>query len=186
MKDPQPVSLRNHLLIAMPYMKDPNFAGTVTLICDHSEQGAMGLIINRPLEFTLADILVQLDLECEECTSPVMGGGPVQQDRGFVLHRPGGTWQSSMALSGSLELTTSRDVLAAIGAGEGPTEYLVALGYAGWGEGQLEQELSGNFWLTCPADDSILFHTPSEQRFAAALARMGIDINQLTDAVGHA
>lgn len=179
-------SLCNHFLIAMPYMKDPNFSGTLTYICDHNEHGALGLVINRPMEFSLGDILEQLDIESDRLDLPIYGGGPVQLERGFVLHRPQGDWQSSLSLGNELALTTSRDILAAIGAGEGPGEFLVALGYAGWGAGQLEQELAGNIWLTCPADPDILFHTPWQRRFAAAMARMGIDINQLSDSVGHA
>lgn len=181
-----PTSLRNHFLIALPYMRDPNFAGTITYLCDHSEAGALGLIINRPMDVSLGQILAQLDLEGEELPEKVYNGGPAQLERGFVLHRPHGQWQHTLALTPTLSMTTSRDLLAAIGAGEGPEDYLVALGYAGWGAGQLEQELAGNVWLACPADEQIIFELPWQQRLPVALGRMGLDINQLSGHIGHA
>lgn len=178
--------IRNQFLIAMPYLQDPNFNGTLTYICDHNEHGALGLVVNRPLDFSLGEVLDQLDIDGGRLQVPVYSGGPVKVERGFVLHRPQGDWQSSLAIGDSLTMTTSRDILEAIGLGEGPSEYLVALGYAGWGAGQLEQELAGNFWLNCPADPDILFSVPWQQRLPTALARLGIDWNQLSDSVGHA
>ncbi|MFE8070185.1 YqgE/AlgH family protein [Marinobacteraceae bacterium S3BR75-40.1] len=179
-------NLRDHFLISMPYMQDPNFSASVTYICEHNQDGAFGLVINRPLDLTVGDVFAQMDFGGEELEDPVYNGGPVQIERGFVLHRPIGQWQSSMAISRDVALTSSRDVLQAIAAEEGPDDYLFALGYAGWGAGQLEEELAGNVWLTCPADTHILFELPAESRFEAAVARLGIDINQLTNSVGHA
>lgn len=181
-----PNSLRNQFLIAMPHLQDSSFAGTLTYICDHNAHGAMGIIVNRPLQITLGEILEQLDLgrlEEDEC---VYAGGPVQTDRGFVLHRPGGRWQSTLSISDQVSLTTSRDILAALAENRGPREKLVALGYAGWGAGQLDREIADNFWLTCPASDQILFHTPPAQRLNAALATLGIDLHRLSSRAGHA
>lgn len=178
--------IRNQFLIAMPYLQDPNFNGTLTYICDHNKHGALGLVVNRPLEFSLGEVLDQLDIDGGQLQMPVYSGGPVKVERGFVLHRPRGDWQSSLPIGDSLTMTTSRDILEAIANDEGPSEFLVALGYAGWGAGQLEQELAGNFWLNCPADPDILFSVPWQQRLPAALARLGIDWNQLSDSVGHA
>ncbi|MCG8519294.1 MAG: YqgE/AlgH family protein [Pseudomonadales bacterium] len=180
-------SLRDHFLIASPYLEDPRFHGTVIYLCEHSDEGALGLVINRPLEIQLGEILEQLDMEGGELEQPVLMGGPVQNERGFVLHRPGTTdWQGSMLVSDQVCLTTSRDILAAIGEGEGPGEFLVALGYSGWAEGQLEEELAGNSWLTCPADANMMFQTPWQDLYKAALAGMGIDLNQLSESTGHA
>lgn len=181
-----PNSLRDHFLIASPYLQDPRFHGCVVYLCEHSEEGALGLMVNRPLDIQLGEILEQLDMDGEELDWPVYSGGPVQPERGFVLHSPASTWQTTASVSERVMLTTSKDILAAIGAGEGPDDYLVALGYAGWGEGQLEEELASNSWLTCPADPTILFHTSWEERYAAVLARIGIDLNQLSESIGHA
>ena len=179
-------SLQNQFLIAMPQMQDPNFAGTLTYICDHNEHGAMGIIINRPLEVTLSEILEQLDMDALEEDEFVYSGGPVQTDRGFVLHRPRGTWQSTLPIAEGVCLTTSRDILAALVHDGGPADKLVALGYAGWGAGQLEQEIIDNYWLTCPATDQILFKTPHHQKFNAALATLGVDLHRLSTKAGHA
>lgn len=179
-------SLRNHFLIASPYLNDPRFHGTVIYLCEHSEEGALGLVLNRPLEIQLGEILEQLDMDGGELDLPVFMGGPVQPERGFVLHNPGSTWQSTMPVSGDITLTTSRDILAAIGEGVGPEDYLVALGYSGWGDGQLETELESNSWLTCPATAELLFRTPWQDLYGAVLAGMGIDLNQLSESVGHA
>ncbi|MCP5163245.1 MAG: YqgE/AlgH family protein [Hahellaceae bacterium] len=177
-------TFRNQFLIAMPQMQDPNFAGTLTYICEHSEKGAMGIVINRPLEMSLGEILSQLDLGGDELDIPVYSGGPVQLDRGFVLHN-GAEWTSSLTIADGILLTTSKDILAAIASENGPEDYLVALGYAGWGEGQLEQEIADNAWLVCPASTDVLFHMPFHKRFNAALASMGIDLAQLSGQVGH-
>ena len=179
-------SLRNQFLIAMPQMRDPNFDGTVTYICDHNEHGAMGIIINRPLELRLGDILGQLDLGGQDIDRPVYGGGPVQMERGFVLHSPQGEWDSSLQLSEGVSLTTSKDILAALASEQGPEKNLVALGYAGWGAGQLEQEIAENCWLTCPSNEEILFHTPYSKIFNTAIALLGFDLSQLSDQAGHA
>lgn len=179
-------SLRDHFLIAMPRMSDPDFEGTVTYICDHNEHGSMGIIINRPLEMSLGEILGQLNLGGLDINRPVYGGGPVQMERGFVLHTPEGEWQSSLQISDGVCLTTSKDILAALADKKGPKENLVALGYAGWGAGQLEQEIIGNCWLTCPSNEEILFHTPYSKKFDAAIALLGFDPSQLIDQAGHA
>ena len=189
MKNSAPTSLKHHFLIAMPHMADPNFAQTVTYLVEHNEQGAMGLVINKPNGLNLADVLEQLRPDEEPATLchslPIFAGGPVQTDRGFVLHPTGQSFQATLEL-GELALSTSQDVLFAIADGGGPEKSLVALGYAGWDAGQLEAELSDNAWLTCPADLSILFDTPSEQRLSAAAARLGVNLSLLTAQAGHA
>lgn len=183
-------SLRNQFLIAMPGMADPNFAHSVTYICEHSEDGAMGLVINLPMKLTLADIYQQLNLPCEDksANSPALAGGPISVERGFVLHpnRETERWQSTTPISPEIALTASRDILESMSRGEGPDHYLVALGYAGWAEGQLEKEIANNAWLTVPADEQILFHTPVEQRWSAAARHLGIDLNLISSTVGHA
>ncbi|UUD62585.1 YqgE/AlgH family protein [Pseudomonas seleniipraecipitans] len=189
MKDASSSILKNHFLIAMPHMADPNFAQTVIYLIEHSDQGAMGLVINRPNGLTLADVLEQLRPDSEPavlCQSlPIFSGGPVQTDRGFVLHPSGAQFQATLDL-GELGMSTSQDVLFAIAEGNGPARHLIALGYAGWGAGQLETELADNAWLTCPADQTTLFETPYEQRLGAAAALLGIDLNLLTAQAGHA
>lgn len=179
-------SLKNHFLIAMPQLQDPNFAGTLTYICDHGEQGAMGIVVNRPIDITLGEILSQLDLGDAGCDESVYAGGPVQTERGFVLHDDDGQWQSSLAIARGVHMTTSRDILAALGSGSGPRHHIVALGYAGWGAGQLESELAENAWLTCPASPEILFHTPWHKRLEAAALSLGISFSQISAQVGHA
>lgn len=181
-----PNNLRHHFLVASPWLADPRFHGAVIYLCEHSADGALGLMINHPLDIHLGEILEQLDMHGGELDLPVFSGGPVQPERGFVLHTPGSEWQSTAQVTDDVLLTTSRDVLAAIGRDEGPSEFLVALGYSGWGEGQLEEELGSNSWLTCPATTDILFRTPFEQRYEAVLKLMGIDINQLSESIGHA
>lgn len=181
-----PHSLRHHFLVASPYLADPRFHGGVIYICEHSDDGALGLMINQPLDIHLGEILEQLDLPGGELDLPVFSGGPVQPERGFVLHPPGTSWQNTAKVTEDVLLTTSRDVLAGIGRGEGPDDYLLALGYSGWGEGQLEEELGSNAWLTCPATTDILFRTPWEERYKAVLALIGIDLNQLSESIGHA
>jgi len=182
----QSSSLQNHFLIAMPQMLDPNFSGSLTYLCEHNEQGAMGIIINRPSNLRLNGIFEQLDLSLEGENRTVYAGGPVQQERGFVLHTGEKQWQSMLTIGGHISLTTSKDILAAIAQGNGPENYLLALGYAGWGAGQLEQELTQNTWLTCTASETILFDTPDENKLAKAMAILGIDSNQLSGQVGHA
>lgn len=182
-------SLTNHFLIAMPNLADPNFHHTVTFICAHNEDGAMGIVINRPMELALADILSQMNLA--PC-SPDVGnmiihqGGPVQTDRGFVLHRPDASWHSSINVSEEIGVTTSRDILEAIAEGRGPGDAFIALGYAGWAAGQLEQEIKENAWLSGPVGSEIIFRTPVERRWEQAARLLGVDVNLLSSDIGHA
>ncbi len=181
--------LRDHFLLAMPSLGEGVFAQSVTYICEHGEAGAMGLVINRPLELDLDEIFDHLEIETRRDFSdiPVMAGGPVQTDHGFILHRRGAeTWDATLRVTGELLLTTSQDILRAIAVGDGPSDYLVALGYAGWSAGQLEEEISRNSWLTLPADPAIIFHTPPEQRLQVAAGRLGIDMNLISSEAGHA
>ena len=181
--------LGNHFLLAMPDMADPNFNGTVILLAEHSAKGAMGLVVNRPSDLDVAELFERIELDLRGAPvgrQPVLYGGPVQSDRGFVLHRAGRRWNSSIEIGDSLTLTSSRDVLEAVAAGKGPRDVLVALGYSGWGPGQLEGELARNAWLTVPADPAILFDTPIDQRQARAFGLLGIDPRLLSTGAGHA
>jgi putative transcriptional regulator len=187
------LNLTNHFLIAMPSMLDPVFGGTVIYLCEHSPRGAMGMVINRPIELTVAGLFDRIDLKLEIIPDshpmgrrPVMFGGPVQDDRGFVLHTPVGQYTSSLKVTDDIAFTTSRDVLEAVAAGDGPDQVLISVGYAGWGAGQLEQEILANGWLTVAADPSILFDLPMEERFAAAIKLLGIDPMMLAAEAGHA
>ena len=191
MEKPEVISgyLDQQMLIAMPGMTDDNFAGSVTLLCQHNEEGAIGITINRQSEFSLGEILAQLHIDCDNHairTLPVLEGGPVAPDRGFVLHSPIEGYESSMKISPDIMVTTSRDVLAAIALGGGPDKFVVALGYAGWGGGQLEGELRQNAWLSVAADSGIVFDMPLPRRFEGALDRLGIKIDRLHGAGGHA
>lgn len=182
-------SLTNHFLIAMPGLQDPNFSRTVTLVCEHSEAGAMGIVINRPMEIQLGEVLSQLDIDPKArdvSQIPVYLGGPVQTDRGFVIHDGDFSFDSTLTVTSNLSVTTSRDVLEAIANGNGPSNRLIALGYAGWGEGQLEQEMIANAWLSGPADPEVLFATPSAERWQSAAQRLGVDLNLLSGQAGHA
>lgn len=170
----------------MPQMMDPNFSGTLTYLCEHNEHGAMGIVINRPSELMLGEIFEQLNFPFVGTDHPIYAGGPVQLERGFVLHNDARNWESSVQISPGVRLTTSKDILAAIAKGEGPEDYLVALGYAGWGAGQLEQELTDNAWVVCSASEEILFHTPDSEKQRKALSMLGIDSNQLSGQIGHA
>jgi putative transcriptional regulator len=181
--------LKDHFLIAMPSLADPNFFQTVTYICEHNPDGAMGIVINRPLELSLDEIFQQMDIQAQDAhaaSQPVYLGGPVQTDRGFVLHRPLGKWHGTLPVTERVGLTASRDVLEAIAHGIGPDRALVALGYAGWGPGQLEQEMAANSWLNGPADHYILFELRAEQRWEAAARLLGIDIHHVSGEAGHA
>lgn len=178
-------------MIAMPQMEDPNFAGSLTYICEHNEDGAMGIVINRPTQYNLIELLEQLDMSLSSDSAAILepriyAGGPVQQERGFILHDGDEVWKSTLKLSESLKLTTSLDILEAIAAGQGPKRYLVALGYAGWGKGQLEEELTENTWLTCPVEDAIVFDANDDKKLAKAMSTLGIQIGQLTSQTGHA
>jgi putative transcriptional regulator len=187
------VSLANHFLIAMPAMVDPNFSRTLTYVCEHNEDGAIGIIVNRPMDMNLAGLFdrVSIPLEDEQAgtrfgQTPVYFGGPVQTDRGFVLHRPAGQWQSSLNISDRIALTSSRDILQSMGSTGEPSDVLVSLGYAGWTAGQLEWELSQNAWLTVEADVGIIFYVPPEQRLPAAMQLLGVDFANLSEVAGHA
>lgn len=182
-------TLKNQLLIAMPSLEDPNFSRTVTYICEHSEQGAMGIVLNRPTELSLADVLKHMEIEGdlgEAGEQKVYLGGPVEEERGFVLHTHTEPWASTLAINEDISVTTSRDILEAMACGKGPSHALVALGYAGWGAGQLERELQDNAWLSGPADQSILFDLPPDQRWEAAARLLGVDVNLLSSEAGHA
>jgi putative transcriptional regulator len=185
---PEPDNLRDHFLIAMPSLNDGYFGHAVTYICDHDEEGALGLVINQPTEFSLRELLEHVELEPSEDVPemPVFRGGPVQPEHGFVLHSAEQNWRGSQAITDSIVLTTSRDVLEAINAGKGPGRVLIALGHAGWGPGQLENELAENAWLTARADPDILFDRPSAERWRAAAELIGIDVNLMSSASGHA
>ncbi|MEO7916016.1 MAG: YqgE/AlgH family protein [Dokdonella sp.] len=170
--------LSSELLIAMPSLRDTHFARSVTFVCQHGDEGAMGLQINRLSEYRLGDVLEHMNLTSELSAvidAPVLVGGPMQPDRGFVLHSPGGNWESSFKITDQISVTTSRDILAAMAVGEGPKNAFVALGYAGWSAGQIEQELRENSWLTTPSNQQILFDIPLDERWDAAAALVGID-----------
>ncbi|TYK65211.1 YqgE/AlgH family protein [Colwellia echini] len=204
-------SLENQFLIAMPSLGDPYFNKTVTYICEHNEEGAMGLIINLPVNITLSDLLKQIEPDDVEESAAVedslttdssliesklditnsleqlvLTGGPIAKQRGFVLHSSQKGWASSLSLSDELMITTSKDILMALGTEKAPKDFVVTLGYAGWGPGQLEQELQENSWLTTPADIEILFNTPIEQRWKKATEKLGIDLAHLSSEIGHA
>jgi putative transcriptional regulator len=181
--------LGHHMLIAMPGMVDENFAGSVTLLCQHNDTGAIGITINRLANFTLGEILAQLQIDCADDSirqRPVLEGGPVAPDRGFVLHSPQPGYESSMEVGEDIMVTTSRDVLVDIADGRGPEKYVVALGYAGWGGGQLEGERKANAWLSVAADTDIVFDLPLPSRFDEALGRLGIQVDRLHSEAGHA
>ena len=182
-------NLTNHFLIAMPNLEDGNFSQSVTYICEHDENGALGITINRPSVIGLGEILSQLHLtptDTEINNQVVLNGGPVQVDRGFILHHPIGAWDSSLKVTENIAVTTSQDIMQAIANNEGPQNALIALGYAGWGPGQLEYEMSENTWLSCPATEDIIFNTPIEKRWSAAAMLLGIDLQLLSNQTGHA
>jgi putative transcriptional regulator len=186
---PFATALSDHFLIAMPGLKDPNFSRTVTYVCEHTDQGAMGIVINRPMDIRLGEVLAQLDIDSDDRSvldSLVYLGGPVQPERGFVLHSGDHSFDSTLAITPDISVTTSRDVLEAIAAGRGPERSLVALGYAGWGGGQLEEEMSNNAWLSGPADRDIIFCLPADGRWQAAAQLLGVDLNLLSGEAGHA
>src|SRR3954467_5070435 len=171
------INLTHHFLVAMPKMADPYFAKTLTYVCKHNDQGALGVVVNRPFDMTLQALFERLSLKLrdkERADAPVFFGGPVQTDRGFVLHAPLGNWQPTLRVRDLIGLTTSKDILEAVGRGEGPARMLVTLGYAGWSPGQIEHELSQNAWLTVEARDAILFEVPVEERLPAAMQLLGL------------
>lgn len=181
--------LRDHFLLAMPRLSEGIFSQSITYICEHGESGAMGIVINQPLDLSVSEIFEHLQISTQRDFSemPVMAGGPVQMDHGFVLHRYcDKTWEASVKITSEITLTTSRDILRAIATGNGPSDHLIALGYAGWTAGQLEQELAENSWLTLPGSSDIIFSTPADQRLEAAAAQLGIDMNLISGQAGHA
>ena len=183
------VNLTDHFLIAMPNMADPYFSRTLTYICEHNDQGALGVVVNRPIEMTLSALFERLSLTLAPeglGDTPVYFGGPVQTDRGFVLHQPVGGWQSTLAVQDRVGLTTSKDILEAVGKGAGPQKLLVTLGYSGWAPGQLENEIKQNAWLTVAAKDAIIFDLAVDARLPAAMELLGIDFASLSDEAGHA
>jgi len=183
------INLTDHFLIAMPAMVDSFFSKTLVYIAEHNDQGALGVIVNRPIDMSLATLFEKIDIALEAdgfADLPVFFGGPVQTDRGFVLHRPVGAWQSTLAVNQQVGLTSSRDVLQAVARDGQPRDVMVTLGYAGWSAGQLEHELAQNAWLTVPAEPRILFDLPSEERLASAMETLGIDFANLAKDAGHA
>jgi putative transcriptional regulator len=191
-----PVNFTNQFLIAMPSLRDGTFAGTVVYLCEHTEKGALGLVINKPIDITLKHLFEKVELSLDRddlAEKPVYFGGPVQTERGFVLHESlggegdeGGHYNSSLRIPGGLEMTTSKDVLEALSSGAGPKKVLVTLGYSGWGAGQLEDEMSRNGWINVGAEPGIIFDTPVEQRYDKALSLLGINANMLSGEAGHA
>jgi putative transcriptional regulator len=170
-------------------MVDPNFQGTVTYVCEHSERGALGVVVNRPTEITMESLFDQVEIKVSNSrlnARKVHFGGPVSVEHGFVLHRPHGSWTSSISVGDELMLTTSKDILEAVANGDGPSDWLLTLGYAGWGAGQLEEELAQNAWLSVPASADVLFETPTEQLFDVAMQRLGISKFALSSVAGHA
>ena len=183
------VNLTDNFLIAMPTLEDPYFSSALVYVCEHNDNGALGIIVNRPIDLNLAGLFEKVDITLERpelADLPVYFGGPVQLDRGFVLHRPVGLWQSTMQINPEVGLTSSRDILASMAKDALPGDFLVSLGYAGWDAGQLEDELAQNSWLTVPAKPSILFELPPEERLPAAMQKLGISFSQLSDVAGHA
>ena len=183
------MDLTNQFLIAMPSLADPNFHRTVTLMCAHSGDGAMGIVINRPLDIKLTAVLDHMSIETTTNDAdriPVLHGGPVQRERGFVIHHPPGDWDAVLRVGNEIGIATSKDILSAVAEGRGPERVAIALGYAGWGAGQLEHELQQNAWLSGPADSRIIFDTPYEDRWTSAARLLGIDPHHLSGDAGHA
>ncbi|MFA5959497.1 MAG: YqgE/AlgH family protein [Tatlockia sp.] len=182
-------SLANHLLIAMPAMGDPNFAHSVIYVCEHHVQGTVGLMINRPMQFPLGLVFEQMQIEpaaSKQKQLPLLFGGPIQPERGFVIHRPFGGWRSSLALRDDVTVTTSNDIIRAIAIDQGPKDALVTLGYTGWNENQLEQEVLDNVWLVCPYSPEVLYEVPFPERWEYAGLTIGVKMNQLSTNAGHA
>jgi putative transcriptional regulator len=198
MGDEAPINLTHHFLIAMPGLQDASFARSVVYLCEHSAKGALGLVINKPTDINLKNLFDKVDLplgRSDLATTPVLQGGPVQTERGFVLHEAvhaegaegnESVYASTMTIPGGLEMTTSKDVLEAISTGAGPRKLLITLGYSAWGEGQLESELAENSWLTVGADTRVIFDTPIEERYDKALLLLGLQSWMLSPGAGHA
>jgi putative transcriptional regulator len=183
------MDLTNQFLIAMPALQDPNFHRTVTYLCAHNNEGAMGIVINRPMDLNLGEVLDHMSIQVEDIQVKdmmVLQGGPVQRDRGFVIHEPAGEWDAVLTVGDDIGVATSRDILTAVAQGAGPERAVVALGYAGWGAGQLEHEVLQNAWLSGPADSSIIFDLPYEERYESAARLLGVDLDRLSGEAGHA
>jgi putative transcriptional regulator len=185
-----PQYYENHFLIAMPSLNDDNFSHSVTYICEHTAEGAMGITINRPTDILLKEVLEQSNMTASTAeieNQIIYQGGPVQTDRGFILHKKTDQkWEASLDITEEMQLTSSKDILQAIAQNKGPKENLIALGYAGWASGQLEQEIANNIWLNCPADSSIIFQTPIDKRWETAASLLGINLRLLSNDAGHA
>jgi putative transcriptional regulator len=190
-------ALSNHFLIAMPGLKSPDFFQSVVYICEHNANGAIGLVINHPINITLSKLFSQMDLTYDAAvdsslhstpidSTPLFAGGPVHTEHGFVLHSSEKSWESTFNTSDDIGITASKDILEDMAHNRGPAKFLVALGYAGWSAGQLEHEMGANSWLTVPADKHIIFDTPTEQRWTAAALPLGVDMNLMTNQAGHA
>lgn len=196
MKEPESScmeSLQGQLLIAMPSLEDPYFQRSVTYVCEHNDEGAMGLVINHPIKnLSLSELLSKVqdlhrdDLSADNLEQPIFAGGPVAKERGFVLHTAQPGWSSSLALDNNLMVTTSKDILQILGTDLEPSKYLVTLGYAGWDAGQLEQEIADNSWLVVPADEAIIFDVEADMRWQASGQKLGIDIANISSQAGHA
>lgn len=187
------MNLTNHFLIAMPGMTDPFFKRAVVYICEHNDEGAMGIIINSPIEITVGEMLDSIDITPvhpkvmkASLNVPVLNGGPIAEDRGLILHQPKDSYQSTIDVSEQLSVTTSKDILNVLGTEAEPKDYVVALGYSGWGAGQLESELAENSWLTVAADPEVIFSTPADNRWQKSIEMLGIDAAQLSTLCGHA
>lgn len=187
------MNLTNHFLVAMPSMQDPHFKRGVVYVCEHNEEGAMGLVINQPIDISIGSMLEQIEVERQlpvknpnSLEQRVLNGGPVSEDRGFVLHQPKGGFDSSININEEISVTTSQDILPLLGTCEAPEKFLIALGYAGWSAGQLEQELADNSWLTIEADPQLIFETPINERWDKAVAKLGINSANLSTEKGHA
>ena len=183
------MDLTNQFLIAMPSLQDPNFHRTVTYLCAHNEEGAMGIVINRPLDLKLGEVLDHMSIEIANDrvnNMPVLQGGPVQRERGFVIHEPAGEWDAVLPVGNAIGVATSRDILTAVAQGDGPSRALVALGYAGWGPGQLDSEIHANGWLNAEPDDEIVFGEDLDSKWERAISKLGVDLTNLSDAAGHA
>lgn len=188
MLDSEVVSFKNQFLIAMPHLKDPDFSQSVTYICEHNKEGAMGIVINLPSHLSYNDIFDDLGITISNSKVkdlPALNGGPVQVNRGFIIHKTKGDWESSMETGNDIYLTVSRDVMENIAQGSGPSDFIIALGYAGWDAGQLEMEFSQNAWLNAPVDEDILFKLPYEERWHATARAIGVDLNLLSTQYGH-
>jgi len=185
----QNANFTHHFLIAMPAMVDDNFSRSLVYVAEHNDEGALGIIINRPLDLSVKELLERVEIPPQISgfdASPVFFGGPVQTDRGFVLHRPHGEWQSSLQVTSEIALTSSKDILQNLAEKGEPKDVLISLGYAGWGAGQLEDELAQNGWLTVGADPRIIFELEVGERLDAAVRLLGIDFVNLSDVAGHA